>query len=166
MANLRILKPFKFLSKWKTSKTPTWTVLVNQNVSATFSNRLAILHDFAHHKALLLPVRAPTCVTWGRGYPWNTEGAWKTKDLKDVDDLWMCRKRPIQRGWKVDKEGSSNQLMKTWSMYTSKGSSEMAILFWCYVSVRLVAWTFHSTPVLQHPQEFKNSRSFSEMYVL
>lgn len=108
MANLRILKPFKFLSKWKTSKTPTWTVLVNQNVSATFSNRLAILHDFAHHKALLLPVRAPTCVTWGRGYPWNTEGAWKTKDLKDVDDLRMCRKGPIQRGWKVDKEGSSN----------------------------------------------------------
>ena len=108
MANLRILIPFKFLSKWKTSNTPTWTVLVNQNVSATFSNRLAILHDFAHHKALLLPVRAPTCVTWGRGYPWNTEGAWKTKDLKDVDDLRMCRKGPIQRGWKVDKEGSSN----------------------------------------------------------
>lgn len=24
-----------------------------------------------------------------RGYPWNTEGAWKTKDLKDVDDLWL-----------------------------------------------------------------------------
>ena len=48
----------------------------------------------------------------GRGYPWNTEGAWKTKDLngffQDVDDLWMCRKRPIQRVWKVDKEGSSN----------------------------------------------------------
>lgn len=96
-------------------KTPTWTVSV----------RLAILHDFAHHKALLLPVRAPTCVSLGtggplnhrkslrgRGYPWNTEGAWKTKDLngffQDVDDLWMCRKRPIQRVWKVDKEGSSN----------------------------------------------------------